>query len=177
MLRLLQGDVGCGKTLVALFSALYAIETGEQVAVMAPTELLARQHAESAAGMLEPLGIRIALLSGAVTAKVRKQLLNALLSGEIDILLGTHALFSADVKFKNLRLVIVDEQHRFGVLQRLALTEKGTSFEAVPPDLLLMTATPIPRSLALTVFGDLDVSTITTMPPEGPDQAPPRHRH
>lgn len=166
MLRLLQGDVGCGKTLVALFSALYAIETGDQVAVMAPTELLARQHAEAAAEMLEPLGVRIALLSGIVPAKVRKQLLKALLGGEIDIIFGTHALFSSDVKFKQLRLVIVDEQHRFGVLQRLALTEKGDSFEAGPPDLLLMTATPIPRSLALTVFGDLDVSTIKTMPPD-----------
>ncbi len=165
MLRLLQGDVGCGKTLVALFSALYTIEAGEQVAIMAPTELLARQHAESAASLLEPLGIRIALLSGMVKAKARKQLLNALVSGEIDVLLGTHALFSADVNFKNLRLVIVDEQHRFGVLQRLALAEKGESFETAPPDLLLMTATPIPRSLALTVFGDLDVSTIKTMPP------------
>jgi ATP-dependent DNA helicase RecG len=165
MLRLLQGDVGCGKTLIALFSALYKIELGEQVAIMAPTELLARQHAESAAQMLEPLGIRIALLSGTVTAKARKQLLSALVSGEIDILLGTHALFSADVRFKNLRLVIVDEQHRFGVLQRIALTEKGESVDSSPPDLLLMTATPIPRSLALTVFGDLDVSTIKTMPP------------
>ena len=165
MLRLLQGDVGCGKTLVALLSALYTIEVGEQVAIMAPTELLARQHAESAARMLEPLGIRIALLSGVVSQKARKQLLSALAHGEIDILFGTHALFSKDVQYKKLRLVIVDEQHRFGVLQRLALAEKGNSFETAPPDLLLMTATPIPRSLALTVFGDLDVSTIKTMPP------------
>jgi ATP-dependent DNA helicase RecG len=165
MMRLLQGDVGCGKTLVALISALFAIEAGEQVALMAPTELLARQHAESAAAMLEPLGVRIALLSGTISGKARNQLLEALKAGEIDIVIGTHALFSAGVVFKNLTLVIVDEQHRFGVLQRLALTAKGGRLDAGSPDLLLMTATPIPRSLALTVFGDLDVSTIKMMPP------------
>jgi ATP-dependent DNA helicase RecG len=165
MMRLLQGDVGCGKTLVALISALYTMAAGEQVALMAPTELLARQHAESAAEILEPLGIRVALLTGTITARARRQLLTALKNGEIDLLLGTHALFSRGVVFKNLTLVIVDEQHRFGVLQRLALAEKGGLPEGKSPDLLLMTATPIPRSLALTVFGDLDVSTIRTMPP------------
>ncbi len=165
MVRMLQGDVGCGKTLVALVAALYVIEAGEQVAIMAPTELLARQHAEEAAGLLEPLGVKVALLSGSVTQSRRNRLLDALASGDIDLILGTHALFSNDVKFKRLRLVIIDEQHRFGVLQRLALFEKGDHFTGGPPDMLLMTATPIPRSLALTAFGDLDVSTIRTMPP------------
>ncbi|MBN1686257.1 MAG: ATP-dependent DNA helicase RecG [Spirochaetales bacterium] len=164
MMRLLQGDVGCGKTLVAFIAALFAVEAGEQAAMMAPTELLARQHAETAASMLEPLGVRVALLSGTVAPRMRARLLEALACGDIDILLGTHALFSQDVKFKRLRLVIIDEQHRFGVLQRLALVEKGELGKS-PPDMLLMTATPIPRSLALTVFGDLDVSTIRTMPP------------
>ncbi|MBT3272214.1 MAG: ATP-dependent DNA helicase RecG [Spirochaetales bacterium] len=162
MTRLLQGDVGCGKTLVALLSALLIVEDGGQVAIMAPTELLARQHAESAAELLEPLGIRAALLSSNVKAEARRHLLQALKNGEIDILLGTHALFSKDVRYKNLGLAIVDEQHRFGVLQRISLVEKGEGRSG--PDLLLMTATPIPRSLALTVFGDLDVSTIRTMP-------------
>ena len=160
MARLLQGDVGCGKTLVALLSALLVAAAGEQVAFVAPTELLARQHAESAARLVEPLGVRIAFLSGGVAGQPRALLLSALAAGEIDILFGTHALFSEDVVYRGLGLVIIDEQHKFGVLQRQALTRKGTS-----PDLLLMTATPIPRTLALTAFGDLDVSTIRTMPP------------
>lgn len=158
--RLLQGDVGSGKTLVAFLAATLVIEGGKQVAFMAPTELLARQHADNAAKMLEPLGIRTAFLSGNLQDKNRKPLLSALEEGEVDLLIGTHALFSRDVSFKNLGLSIVDEQHRFGVLQRLALMEKGKQ-----PDLLLMTATPIPRTLTLTLFGDLDVSTIKTMPP------------
>jgi ATP-dependent DNA helicase RecG len=159
MARLLQGDVGCGKTLVALLAALLAVGCKEQAAFLAPTELLARQHAENAARMLEPLGIRVALLSGAVTGEPRSLLLSALRAGHVDILFGTHALFSEDVAFRDLGLVIVDEQHKFGVLQRQAIVKKG-----VCPDLLLMTATPIPRTLALTAFGDLDVSLITTMP-------------
>jgi ATP-dependent DNA helicase RecG len=160
MARLLQGDVGSGKTLVSFLAALKAVEAGGQAALMAPTELLARQHAESAAKLLEPLDIRIAFLTGNLKASGRAQLLKALSSGEIDMIAGTHALFSRDVEYRNLRLVTVDEQHRFGVLQRQAIMAKG-SF----PDLLMMSATPIPRSLALTVFGDLDVSVITDLPP------------
>jgi ATP-dependent DNA helicase RecG len=160
MARLLQGDVGCGKTLVALLSALLVVGAGEQVAFVAPTELLARQHAESAASLVEPLGVRIAFLSGTVTGEPRALLLGALAAGEVDILFGTHALFSDEVAYHNLGFIIIDEQHKFGVLQRKALMEKGEC-----ADLLLMTATPIPRTLALTAFGDLEVSTIRTMPP------------
>ena len=159
MARLLQGDVGCGKTLVALLAAMLIIGCREQAAFLAPTELLARQHAENAARLLEPIGVRIAFLSGSVTGEPRSLLLEALKAGEVDLLFGTHALFSEGVAFRDLGLVIVDEQHRFGVLQRQALLRKGSS-----PDLLLMTATPIPRTLALTAFGDLDVSSIRTMP-------------
>jgi ATP-dependent DNA helicase RecG len=159
MARLLQGDVGCGKTLVALLGSLLVIGAGEQAAFAAPTELLARQHAENAARLLEPLGVRIAFLSGSVSGEARALLLAALRRGEIDLLFGTHALFSEDVSFRRLGLVIVDEQHKFGVLQRMAILQKGEA-----PDLLLMTATPIPRTLALTAFGDLEVSTIRTMP-------------
>lgn len=159
MARLLQGEVGSGKTLVALLASLAVIEAGAQVAFMAPTELLARQHAESTARLLGPLGVRPAYLSGNVRYPHRSELLSALERGEIDILVGTHALFTRRVRFASLRLVIVDEQHRFGVMQRLALAEKGTD-----PDLLLMTATPIPRTLAMTAFGDLDISAIHTMP-------------
>lgn len=160
MNRLLQGDVGSGKTLVAWISALHVLSQGAQVAFMAPTELLARQHAESAAALLQDLGIRLAFLTGSVKNKERRLLLEAIKEGEVDIVIGTHALFSAEVAFKNLRYVIIDEQHRFGVEQRLALLEK-----AQVPDLLLMTATPIPRTLSLTVFGNLNVSTLKTMPP------------
>ena len=160
MARLLQGDVGSGKTLVAFFAALEVIEAGGQVALMAPTELLARQHAETAASLLEPLGVRLAFLSGNVEDAARPPLLGAMAKGEVDLVLGTQALFSDAVEYRHLRLVIVDEQHRFGVLQRLALSRKGPM-----PDLLMMTATPIPRTLALTVFGDLAVSTIREMPP------------
>ena len=158
--RLLQGDVGSGKTLVALLSALLVVATGAQVAFAAPTELLARQHAENAARLLEPIGVRVAFLSGTVSGEPRRLLREALEAGEIDVLFGTHALFSADVAFRRLGMVVVDEQHKFGVRQRLAMLAKGEA-----PDLLLMTATPIPRTLALTAFGDLDVSTIRTMPP------------
>ncbi len=159
MVRLLQGDVGCGKTLVAFIAALSIVESGEQVAIMAPTELLARQHAENAARLLEPVGVNVALLTGSVGSKERNYLLKSLREGYVDIVIGTHALFGEDVRYKNLGLVVIDEQHRFGVLQRVSLTKKGKN-----PDLLLMTATPIPRSLSLTFFGDLDISTIKTMP-------------
>ena len=160
MNRLLQGDVGSGKTLVGWISALKIIAEGGQVAFMAPTELLARQHAESGAALLEPLGVRLAFLTGSVKPKERSYLLTALQRGEIDLLVGTHALFSESVTFRNLRYVIIDEQHRFGVEQRLALLGKATE-----PHLLLMTATPIPRTLSLTVFGSLNISTLQTMPP------------
>jgi ATP-dependent DNA helicase RecG len=160
MARLLQGDVGSGKTLVAFLACLRALEGGGQAAVMAPTELLARQHAENAARLLEPVGARIAFLTGNLKAAGRNQLLKSLAAGEIDIVVGTHALFSRDVVYRNLRLVVVDEQHRFGVTQRQAIMAKGDH-----PDLLMMSATPIPRTLALTVFGDLDVSVIRDLPP------------
>ena len=160
MARLLQGDVGSGKTLVAFLACLDAIEAGGQAAMMAPTELLARQHAATAARLLEPLGVRLAFLSGNVEDAARPPLLAALKSGDVDLVLGTQALFSDSVEYRSLRLTVVDEQHRFGVLQRLALARKGPL-----PDLLLMTATPIPRTLALTVFGDLSISAIHTMPP------------
>jgi ATP-dependent DNA helicase RecG len=160
MARLLQGDVGSGKTLVAFLACLRAIEGGGQAVVMAPTELLARQHAENAARLLEPVGARIAFLTGNLKAAGRNQLLKSLAAGEIDIAVGTHALFSRDTVYRDLRLVVVDEQHRFGVTQRQAIMAKGDY-----PDLLMMSATPIPRTLALTVFGDLDVSVIRDMPP------------
>ncbi len=159
MNRLLQGDVGSGKTLIAWMSALKIIGEGGQVAFMAPTELLARQHAEQAAEYLEPLGVRLAFITGSLKQKARGYLIEALKEGEIDIAIGTHALFSDDVAFKNLKYIIIDEQHRFGVLQRARLKEKG-----IDPDVLMMSATPIPRSLALTVFGDINVSTIREMP-------------
>ncbi|MDR2589234.1 MAG: ATP-dependent DNA helicase RecG [Spirochaetales bacterium] len=160
MARLLQGDVGCGKTLAAFLAAVLFTAGGRQTALMAPTELLARQHADNAARYLEPLGVRLAFFSGSLSAKERKPVLAALGAGEIDIIIGTHALFSDDVEFRDLGLVIIDEQHRFGVAQRARLFAKGLS-----PDLLVMSATPIPQTLALSAFGDLDVSTITTMPP------------
>jgi len=157
--RLLQGDVGCGKTLVAFLASLSVIEGGEQVAFMAPTELLARQHAENAANLLGPLGIRVAFISGSLSQKQRGTLLESLSKGGIDLLIGTQALFSDDVQFKKLGLAIIDEQHRFGVRQRGAMLSKGQS-----TDLLLMTATPIPRSLTLTLFGDLELSEIREKP-------------
>ena len=160
MARLLQGDVGSGKTLVSFFAALSITEDGAQTAIMAPTELLARQHAETAARFLEPLGVRIAFLTGNVKASGRRELLKTLEAGDIDIAVGTHALFSKDVVYKKLKLVIIDEQHRFGVTQRQLIISKGEN-----PALLMMSATPIPRTLALTVFGDMDVSVIKEMPP------------
>ncbi|MDR2446148.1 MAG: ATP-dependent DNA helicase RecG, partial [Treponema sp.] len=160
MARLLQGDVGSGKTLVAFLAALKAVEKGGQAAIMAPTELLARQHAENAGKLLEPLGVNVAFLTGNIKSKGRKQLLENFASGAIDVAIGTHALFSHDVDYRDLRLVAIDEQHRFGVMQRQAILAKGDA-----PDLLMMSATPIPRTLAITVFGDLDVSVIKGLPP------------
>lgn len=159
MNRLLQGDVGSGKTLIAWLSALHVISKGGQVAFMAPTELLARQHAETAAELLSELGIRIAFVTGDVKGKGRALLLRSLASGDIDLAIGTHALFSSDIVFKNLQYAIIDEQHRFGVAQREALRNKGLN-----PHILSMTATPIPRTLGLTIFSDLDISTIKTKP-------------
>jgi ATP-dependent DNA helicase RecG len=157
--RLLQGEVGSGKTLVALLAALAVIEAGEQAALLAPTELLARQHADTAARLLEPLGVRVAFLSAGVQGEARARLLQALARGEADLVVGTHALFSQGVAYRRLGLVIVDEQQRFGVRQRGALLAKGTA-----ADLLMMSATPIPRSLALVLFGDLGLSELREMP-------------
>ena len=167
MARLLQGDVGSGKTLVAFLAALRAVDAGAQAAIMAPTELLARQHADNAARLLEPLGVRPAFLTGNIKYSGRKELLKSLAAGEIDIVLGTHALFSKDVNYNSLSLVVIDEQHRFGVTQRQAIIAKGQSSLQIKstPGLLMMSATPIPRTLALTVFGDLDSTVIADMPP------------
>lgn len=168
MARLLQGDVGSGKTLTALFICLRVINYGGQCAFMAPTEILARQHAETTSRMLDSLGVRTAFLTGNVKAGGRTQLLKALKAGEIDILIGTHALFSAQVVYKDLQLAVIDEQHRFGVLQRQAIIAKGRVSEengmTSEPHLLMMSATPIPQTLALTMFGDLDICTIKTLP-------------
>ncbi|MBQ8100675.1 MAG: ATP-dependent DNA helicase RecG [Paludibacteraceae bacterium] len=161
MNRLLQGDVGSGKTLVALLVALLAKDNGFQTCIMAPTEILANQHMETISHMLEGTGVRIALLTGSTTKKQREPLHEALMAGQIDILIGTHALIEDTVQFGNLGLVIVDEQHRFGVAQRAKLWTKNIN----PPHVLVMTATPIPRTLAMTVYGDLSVSVIDELPP------------
>lgn len=160
MSRLLQGDVGCGKTLVSFAAALNAVEARGQVAFMAPTTILARQHADKAEELLSKLGIRLALLTAGIKTREKQLLLSKLKEGEIDIIIGTHSLFNIEVEFKRLSLIIIDEQQRFGVMQRMLLAEKNTN-----ADILMMSATPIPRTLALTVFGDLDVSTIDEMPP------------
>lgn len=159
MNRLLQGDVGSGKTVVAAIGLYAAITAGYQGAMMAPTEILAEQHAAALAEWFEPLGVTVAFLSGSTKAKARKQLLEMLAEGKIDLLIGTHALIQPDVTFKNLGFVITDEQHRFGVEQRRVLREKG-----VDPDVLFMTATPIPRTLAITAFGEMDVSVLDELP-------------
>ena len=155
MLRLLQGDVGSGKTVVALLAMLVAVEAGAQAALMVPTELLANQHADTLGTLLEGSGVSLALLTGRDTGRARERTLAALAAGEVDILVGTHALFQKGVDFKDLALAVVDEQHRFGVHQRMMLARKGPA-----ADLLAMTATPIPRSLVLTAYGDMDVSRI-----------------
>lgn len=167
MNRLLQGDVGSGKTLVALFVCLRAISWKGQCAFMAPTEILAKQHADKIAKMLECLGVRTAFLTGNVKSSGRNQLLKALKDGEIDIIIGTHALFSANVVYNDLQLAVIDEQHRFGVAQRQAILAKGRKAEnnvILEPHVLMMSATPIPQSLALTMFSDLDISVMKTMP-------------
>ena len=162
MNRLVQGDVGSGKTAVAAFGAWAAAKSGVQCAMMAPTELLAEQHARTLEALLAPAGVRVALLTGSVKGKEKKALLSALAGGEIDLVVGTHALFSQGVEYRDLGLVIADEQHRFGVAQRGALAEKGG---AVSPHVLVMSATPIPRTLALIIYGDLDVSVMDELPP------------
>ncbi len=175
MARLLQGDVGSGKTLAAFFAALRTIDYGGQCVMMAPTEILARQHANNAAKLLEPLGIKVAFLTGNLKASGRTPLLDALKNGDIDIVIGTHAVFSQSVLYHDLRFVIIDEQHRFGVVQRNAVLDKGRQSVVqreklakgiMPrsPDFLLMSATPIPQTLAHTIFGDLDISIIKSMP-------------
>ncbi len=161
MNRLVQGDVGSGKTLVALMSMLLAIDNGFQTCLMAPTEILAQQHKASIQELLEPLGITVGLLTGSVKTKDRRGIHEALESGELKILVGTHALLEDKVKFKNLALAVIDEQHRFGVAQRFKLWKKSQ----IPPHILVMTATPIPRTLAMTLYGDLDVSVIDELPP------------
>jgi len=164
MLRLVQGDVGSGKTVVAALAALRAVESGCQAALMAPTELLAEQHAQNFGRWLRPLGLSVAFLSGRLTGKARQSALDAIASGEVPLVVGTHALFQEGVRFARLGLAIVDEQHRFGVHQRLALREKGASGGRFPHQ-LIMTATPIPRTLAMTAYADLDVSIIDELPP------------
>lgn len=160
MNRLLQGDVGSGKTLVSMLMLLQAVDAGLQGALMAPTEILAEQHYQGIRELLHPLGIKTALLTGSIKKTQREQILKDISQGETQIIIGTHALIQNVVDFDKLGVVVVDEQHRFGVKQRLALQTKG-----VMPDTLVMTATPIPRTLALTVYGDLDCSTIYQMPP------------
>lgn len=161
MNRLLQGDVGSGKTIVALMAMIIALDNGFQSAIMAPTEILARQHADQFSKLLEPLGVQTALLTGSTKTAERKRILEALQEGEISIIIGTHALIEDVVQFKNLGLAVIDEQHKFGVAQRAKLWQKNT----IPPHMLVMTATPIPRTLAMTAYGDLDYSVIDELPP------------
>ena len=161
MNRLVQGDVGSGKTMVAAYGAWLAAKNGRQCALMAPTELLAEQHFRSLAPLLEQAGLRVGLLTGAVKGRARKELLAALAAGELDLLIGTHALLSEGVDYADLGLVITDEQHRFGVAQRAALSAKARR----PPHVLVLSATPIPRTLSLVIYGDLDVSVIDELPP------------
>jgi ATP-dependent DNA helicase RecG len=161
MLRLLQGDVGSGKTLVALLAMLEAVEAGAQAALLAPTEILARQHHATLLGQVDSLGVRVAILTGREKGRARESVLMGLADGSIDILVGTHAIFQEKVAYKNLGLAVIDEQHRFGVSQRLLLSSKAER----PPHLLVMTATPIPRTLTLTQYGEMDVSRIDEMPP------------
>ena len=164
MQRLVQGDVGSGKTVVAAAAALVAVEAGFQVAIMAPTELLAEQHLRNFTGWLEPLRIPVAGLSGRLNGRARLNIIEAIGSGKVPVAVGTHALFQEDVAFSNLGLIVVDEQHRFGVHQRLALREKGAVGNRRPHQLIL-TATPIPRTLAQSLYADLDVSVIDELPP------------
>ena len=160
MNRLVQGDVGSGKTVVAAYAAWLAAGAGYQSALMAPTEVLAEQHFRSLSALLEPAGVRVGLLTGSITPAAKKKVRQALAAGEIDLIIGTHALLSQGVEFAKLGLMVADEQHRFGVAQRAALAAKGDS-----PHVLVMSATPIPRTLALIIYGDLDVSVIDELPP------------
>ena len=164
MLRLVQGDVGSGKTLVAVLACLQAIEHGHQAALMAPTEILAEQHFLNLDAWLSPLGIRVGFLSGKIKGKKRAELLQELLGGELDLIVGTHALFQEEVQFHKLGIIVIDEQHRFGVHQRLSLREKG-NFTGTWPHQLIMTATPIPRTLTMSAYADLDCSIIDELPP------------
>jgi len=159
MMRLLQGDVGSGKTVVALLAMLNAVETGAQAALMAPTEILARQHFETVSKLAAPAGIEVVLLTGRDKGKVRQKALCGIADGSVAITIGTHALFQKDVEFADLALAVIDEQHRFGVHQRITLSAKGRN-----PDMLVMTATPIPRTLLLAAYGDLDASQLTEKP-------------
>jgi ATP-dependent DNA helicase RecG len=161
MLRLLQGDVGSGKTLVALLAMLTAVEAGAQAALLAPTEILARQHHATLLAQLDSIGVRVAILTGRDKGRARESVLMGLADGSIDILVGTHAIFQEKVAYKKLGLAVIDEQHRFGVSQRLLLSSKAER----PPHFLAMTATPIPRTLTLTQYGEMDVSRIDEMPP------------
>lgn len=163
MNRLLQGDVGSGKTMVAVLSALIAVGNGCQACIMAPTEVLARQHYANISRYLAPTGVRCELLTGSVTAAARRPIHEGLRDGSVDILIGTHAVIEDEVQFRRLGLAVIDEQHRFGVDQRSRLWSKGA--DGFPPHVLVMTATPIPRTLAMTLYGDLDVSVIDEMPP------------
>lgn len=163
MNRLLQGDVGSGKTVVALMCALLAVDNGFQAAIMAPTEILARQHFDTIAPMCAKLGVSVEILTGTTRKKERERILPNLANGNIDILIGTHALIEDPVQFYKLGFVVIDEQHRFGVMQRARLHAKGDGI--TPPHILVMTATPIPRTLAMTLYGDLDVSVIDELPP------------
>jgi ATP-dependent DNA helicase RecG len=164
MLRLVQGDVGSGKTVVALAACLNAVEAGYQAAMMAPTELLAEQHYQNFTAWLAPLGITVAWLSGKLKAVQRREILNSISQNQAAIIVGTHALFQEEVEFHRLALVVIDEQHRFGVHQRLALRNKGAT-DAQNPHQLIMTATPIPRSLSLAQYGDMDISVLDEKPP------------
>ncbi len=163
MLRLVQGDVGAGKTVVAALAALQALEAGYQVALMAPTEILAEQHFLNFSKWLQPLGIEVAWLAGKLKGKARASALEQI-AGGAPMVVGTHALFQDEVKFKRLALVIIDEQHRFGVQQRLALRQKGVDGRLCPHQ-LIMTATPIPRTLAMSAYADLDTSILDELPP------------
>ena len=162
MNRLLQGDVGSGKTLVALLSMLMAVDNSYQACIMAPTEILAKQHFESISQYLKEMDIEVAVLTGSTKNKDRQLLHKKLEEGDIDLLIGTHALLEDKVRFSNLGLVVIDEQHRFGVAQRAKLWKKNNN----PPHILVMTATPIPRTLSMTLYGDLDVSVIDELPPD-----------
>lgn len=161
MNRLLQGDVGSGKTIVALMMMLIALDNGFQACIMAPTEILAKQHADNFSAMLSPMGVEVVLLTGSVKSAERKKILEMIKAGKVGIIVGTHALIEEAVQFQNLGLAVIDEQHKFGVAQRAKLWQKNT----IPPHMLVMTATPIPRTLAMTAYGDLDYSVIDELPP------------